>query len=71
MFLLPLSLLCKAQDTIVKRNGEKVTVKLMEVNPNDVRYKRLDYLEGPLFTVQKQDIKFIVYANGIDRKSVV
>ena len=65
LFFFPLSLLCKAQDTIVKRNGEKITVKLIEINPNDVRYKRLDYLEGPLFRVQKQDIKFIVYANGI------
>lgn len=65
MFLISLPFFSRSQDTIVKRNGEKITVKLMEVNPNDVRYKRLDYLEGPLFTVQKQDIKFIVYANGI------
>lgn len=65
VFLFLLSLFIKAQDTIVKRNGDKLIVKLIEVNPHDVRYKRLDYIEGPLFKLQKQDIKLIVYGNGI------
>jgi hypothetical protein len=60
-----LSPIIKAQDTIVKRNGDKVIVKLMEVKPSEVLYKRLDYLDGPLFTLQKQDIQFIGYANGV------
>ena len=59
------SLFIKAQDTIVTRNGEKIISKLMEVNPTNVRYKRFDYQDGPLFTLEKQDIKFIVYANGM------
>ncbi|MFI5163832.1 MAG: hypothetical protein ACHQHP_01145 [Bacteroidia bacterium] len=54
----------KAQDTLVKRNGEKLIVKLVEVNPTDIRYKRFDYQEGPLFTLPKEEIKFIIYANG-------
>ena len=63
-FLL-LPLLIKAQDTIVKRDGEKIIAKLAEVNPNNVRYKRFDYQDGPMFTLQKEEIKFIIYANGV------
>ena len=55
----------KAQDTIVKRNGEKLIVKLAEVNLNDVRYKRLDLPDGPLYTLPKQEIKIVIYYNGI------
>ncbi len=54
----------KAQDTIVKRSGEKVVVKLMEVNSDNVKFKRMDNLEGPLYTMTKQEISYISYANG-------
>ena len=53
-----------SQDTILKRNGEKLIVKILEVNTDNIRYKRLDYLEGPLFMLSKQEIDFIVYGNG-------
>ena len=59
------SLFIKAQDTIVTRNGEKIISKLVEVNPTNIRYKRFDYLDGPLFMLEKQDIKFILYGNGM------
>ncbi len=53
-----------SQDTIVKRNGEKLVVKIIEVNTDNIRYKRVDYPEGPLFMLLKQDINFVVYGNG-------
>jgi len=53
-----------AQDTIVKRNGEKLIVKIAEVNSDNIRYRKMDYLDGPLFMLQKEDINFIVYGNG-------
>jgi hypothetical protein len=55
----------KAQDTIVKRNNEKVFGKILEVNPSDIKYKRFDYLEGPTFAVVKWELKYIVYGNGV------
>jgi hypothetical protein len=64
-FFLFLSPLLKAQDTLVKRNGEKLIVKLLEVNPNDLKYKRFDYQDGPVFTVSKAELSYIVYANGV------
>src|ERR1017187_2864965 len=63
-FVSPFHLLT-AQDTIFKRDGEKLIVKLKEVNPGDVRYIRFDYQSGPLYTLLKQEIKYIVYSNGL------
>jgi len=54
----------KVPDMVVKRDGEKLFVVLTEVNPDDIRYKRFDYQDGPSFTLPKQDIRYIVYANG-------
>ena len=62
MFYIPA---LKAQDTIVKRNDEKIIVKILEVNPTDIKYKRFDYQAGPTFTVLKWDLKYIVYGNGV------
>jgi hypothetical protein len=55
----------KAQDTIVKRNNEKVVAKILEVNPMDIKYKRFDYQDGPTFTIVKWELKFIMYGNGV------
>jgi hypothetical protein len=55
----------QAQDTIVKRNDEKIAVKILEVNPGDIKYKRFDYQEGPIFTLPKWELKCIIYNNGV------
>ena len=53
-----------AQDTILKRNEEKIITKITEVNQNDIKYKRFDYQDGPTFTIAKWEIKYIIYGNG-------
>ncbi len=55
----------KAQDTIVKRNNERIAAKIIAVNPEDIKYKRSDYADGPLFALHKWELKFIVYGNGV------
>jgi hypothetical protein len=55
----------KAQDTIVKRNDEKIAVKILEVSPTDIKYKHFDYQSGPTFTTFKWELKYIIYDNGI------
>jgi hypothetical protein len=54
-----------AQDTLVKRNGERVLVKVLEVNLADIRYKRFANQDGPLYTLSKTEVDYIVYPNGI------
>src|SRR6202007_9440 len=55
----------KAQDTIVKRNDEVVIGKILEVNQNEIKYKRFDYQDGPTFTTVKWELRYIIYGNGV------
>lgn len=54
----------QAQDTLCKRSGECIAARILEVGINDVRFKRSDNPDGPLFVYNKNDIKSIKYANG-------
>lgn len=61
-----------AQDTIYKRTGEIISAKILEIKIKEVSYKRTDLLDGPLFIVNKNDIKQIKYATGmIDSFAIV
>ena len=56
--------LAHAQDLLTKRNGEEIAVKVIEITPSEVRYRRADNPTGPLITVWKADVFQIRYANG-------
>ncbi len=53
-----------AQDIITKRNGDEIKAKIIEVGTDDVKFKKFDNIDGPLFVVSKSDIIFIKYENG-------
>ncbi|KIC92640.1 hypothetical protein OI18_21930 [Flavihumibacter solisilvae] len=55
---------CFSQDTITKRSGEDMRVKVLEVNQSDIKYKKYDNLEGPTFSLLKSEIVMIRYSNG-------
>lgn len=59
-----ISVVTHAQDTIIKRTGEVITAKVIEVNIGEISYKRADLLDGPLFVINKDDIQKIKYLNG-------
>ncbi|RAU83140.1 hypothetical protein [Pontibacter arcticus] len=52
-----------AQDVILKKTGESIQSKVLEITPSEVKYKRFDNQEGPLYTVAKSDITIITYAD--------
>lgn len=54
-----------SQDTITKRNSEKIIAKILEITPTEIKYKKFDYQDGPLYTDKKSDIKMVVFANGM------
>ena len=54
----------KAQDTLSTRYGENILVKVIEVGTTEVKYKKLDNLNGPDFTILKSDLLMIKYENG-------
>ena len=54
----------KAQDTLSMRSGENILVKVIEVGTVEVKYKKLDNLNGPVFSMLKSDLLMIKYENG-------
>jgi hypothetical protein len=53
-----------SQDTIFMKNDEFVISKVTEILPEIVKYKKYENLNGPDYTINKSDIKRIVYQNG-------
>ncbi len=55
---------CQAQDVLTKRNGDEVLVKVQEISPDAVKYKRFDNPDGPLISIAKHEVFMIRYENG-------
>ncbi|MBR2212605.1 MAG: hypothetical protein IJ896_14375 [Fibrobacter sp.] len=61
--LLPFTLTF-GQDVVRFYKGDSLTVKVTEIGESQIQYKRLDNLEGPVYTIKKSDVESITYANG-------
>lgn len=53
-----------AKDVIVLNSSDSIKAKILEVTPTEVKYKKLNYLDGPTFVIHKSDIRTITYGNG-------
>lgn len=53
-----------AQDLIVRNDSTKVEAKVIEISPENVRYKRFSNPDGPTYVLSVADICYIRYANG-------
>jgi hypothetical protein len=67
----------QAQDLIIKKNGEEIKSKVLEVALKIIKYKKFDNPNGPTFEILKSDVFIIKYENGtkdilnvIDNKTV-
>jgi hypothetical protein len=54
----------KGQDLITFFNGDEIKSKVIELTPSEVKYKKFDNLEGPIYTSLKSEILMIKYQNG-------
>ena len=54
----------QAQDTLLMRSSENILVKIIEVGTTEVKYKKQDNLNGPMFSILKSDLLMIKYENG-------
>ncbi len=64
IFCIIFSTLLFSQDNIILKSGEELKVKITEVSDSNIKYKKLDFLEGPNFTINTSDIFMIKYSNG-------
>lgn len=53
-------------ETLVMVDGRRLAVKVIEINQQEIKYKKCDYLQGPTITVDKKDVDRIIYANGAE-----
>lgn len=54
----------KAQDSIVRINGDFVYGKVSEVGTNAISYKKSGMEDGPVYTEELKNIAYIRYKNG-------
>ncbi len=55
---------CYSQDSIVLATNEIIISKVIEVSTLEIKYKRLDNLNGPIYSVLKSEVLKIRYENG-------
>lgn len=53
-----------AQDRIILKNGNTLEARVMEIQSAEIKYKRFDNLNGPLYSLPKPDVFLIMYENG-------
>ncbi len=53
-----------SQDIITKKTGEDISSKVIEINLNEIKFKKWDNQDGPLISLPKSDILLIRYQNG-------
>lgn len=56
--------LLQAQDTLYRVNGTRQIVRIIEVNPAQVRYVPFSDPDGPIYMLSKQAVARIIYENG-------
>ena len=53
-----------SQDIITTKTGEDILAKILEITKTEIKYKKSDNQDGPLYTMLKSDILMIRYENG-------
>lgn len=53
-----------SQDVLTLQSGEEVKVKVMEVSASELKYKKHENLDGPIYSMSLKNIFMIVYENG-------
>jgi hypothetical protein len=53
-----------SQDLLIKKNGEEIPSKVLEITLFEIKYRKLENLNGPIYTILINDVKSIIYKNG-------
>lgn len=64
ILLLMLTVTCLAQDTIYMRTNQRIACTIVEVTTTEVKYKKLEISDGPLYIENKSVVAQIKYKNG-------
>ena len=51
-------------DNIILKNGDEISVKIIEITPDLIKYKKCGNLDGPLFSIYKNEVLLVRYKDG-------
>jgi TM2 domain-containing membrane protein YozV len=51
-------------DLIILNNGNDISVKVVEITSTEIKYKKCDNINGPIYSIQKSEVFSIRYSNG-------
>ena len=54
-----------AQDLIIKSNSDTIQAKIIEITPNEIKYKKYDFQDGPLYVENKANVVSVIFSNGM------
>src|SRR4051794_19317374 len=57
-----------SQDKIYRNNGKVVEAKILEIGTDEIKYKEFNNQDGPVYILETDKIKKIVFANGTSQK---
>jgi hypothetical protein len=66
--MLCISIFSFGQDKIVKRDFKEILCKVSEIGTTEIKYKKADNLDGPIYSVKKSEVLKIVFENGSEEK---
>ncbi|MCX6307251.1 MAG: hypothetical protein NT040_19985 [Bacteroidetes bacterium] len=55
----------QSQDVLFKKNGAAIVCKVLEINVDVIKYKKIDLKKSPLYEVEKDKIYKVKYKNGV------
>lgn len=64
ILILLISLNVFSQDIITTNKGENIEAKVEEIGTEEIKYKKQNNLDGPLYFIKKDDVSKIVFKNG-------
>lgn len=64
LFLLFLSSICFSQDIILKKNGDEVKAKNIEIASSEIKYNLFNSSDSIFYILNKTDVFMIKYQNG-------
>ncbi len=54
-----------SQDIITKQNGDEIKAKVIEITSAEIKYKRFENINGPIYSMNLKEVFMIKYENGV------
>lgn len=64
LMFLASTFIASAQDVIVKKDGSTILSKVVEIGTTEIKYKKWNNQDGPMYTITKAEVQSINYENG-------